>query len=100
VFTAFSRLYTAFEESRSLIPPGQYCEIRYEQLVENPVETVRSIYQKLGIDSFEEMMPRLTSHVADFKDYRTNQYALDETTREQIREKWCDFMERYGYDRN
>ncbi len=100
VFTAFSRLYTAFEESRSLIPPGQYCEIRYEQLVENPVETVRSIYQKLGIDSFEEMMPRLTSHVADFKDYRTNQYALDETTREQIREKWCDFMERYGYNRN
>ena len=100
VFTTFSRLYTAFEESRPLIPSGQYCEIRYEQLVENPVDTVQSIYQNLGIDSFEDMLPQLASRVADFKDYRTNQYELDEATRSQIRKKWGGFMERYGYTRN
>jgi hypothetical protein len=100
VLSVFVRLYAAFERTRHLIPPNRYAEIRYEQLVENPIATVRSIYRELELDHFEDVLPRLESHVADLKDYRTNRYELDETTQIGIREQWADFMERYGYPCN
>lgn len=49
VYTNFLRLYEKLEESRPLLKPNRFCEVRYEELVRNPVETMRRIYEQLEL---------------------------------------------------
>ena len=37
VFTTFTRMYEVFDRDRGLIPAGQFCEVRYEDLVAQPL---------------------------------------------------------------
>ena len=37
IFNTLTRMYNAFERDRHLIGPGQFCEVRYENLIADPV---------------------------------------------------------------
>ena len=48
----FTRMYDAFERDRDLIGPGQFCEVRYEDLVADPIEQMRRVYERAGAGRF------------------------------------------------
>ena len=52
VFATFTRMYEAFDRDRELIGPGQFCEIRYEDLIADPVEQMRSSLRATGAGRF------------------------------------------------
>ena len=49
---AYQQLMQAFEASRSSIPEGQLIEVNYKDLVSYPLETVRRLYQALGLSTW------------------------------------------------
>ena len=57
VFTTFTRMYDAFDRDRDLIGPGQFCEVRYEELVADPMEQMRRVYEELELGDFESVRP-------------------------------------------
>ena len=97
VFNVFSRLYSGFERNRSLIPAAQYTEVRYEELVKNPVGSLEQIYETLGISDFHAALPAIENSLASREGYRTNRYDVDAKMRDQIKERWSDYIDRYGY---
>lgn len=98
VLSTFNRMYAAFHRQRSLISPGRYCEVRYEQLVEDPLGQMSSIYDELGLDGFADVVPRLERHVAQIGDYQTNRYELTEEERKAVCDRWGAFARQYGYE--
>ena len=70
------------------IPPG----------ADDPIEQVRGIYEKLGLDEFDQVLPRLEQFVVTQKDYQPNRHHLDEALRDQIVERWGWYLQAYGYD--
>ena len=54
VFTTFTRLYEKLEEGRRLLAPADFYELRYEELVADPLEEMRGLYEHLGLGGFEE----------------------------------------------
>ena len=44
VFKTFTRMYESFERDRELMAPGQFCEVRYEQLVAEPIAQMQRVY--------------------------------------------------------
>lgn len=99
VFETFERMYKRLEEGRQLVPPGRFHELRYEDLTRDPVEQVRLVYERLGMDGFETMRPRLEQYLETIKDYETNRYELSPELRAEIERRWGDVIRRYGYDR-
>ena len=97
MFDVFSRLYSGFERNRSLIPAAQYTEVRYEELVKNPVGSLEQIYETLGISDFHAALPAIENSLASREVYRTNRYDVDAKMRDQIKERWSDYIDRYGY---
>ena len=97
VFETFNRMYAAFDAQRGLIPKGRFSEIRYEDLVADPVRQMRRIYEELQLGGFDEALPALEEHVAATAGYKTNRYELPEETRDQITRRWGKFIEQYGY---
>jgi hypothetical protein len=98
VLEQFIRMYRAFERDRQLLGPGKLYEIRYEDLVEDPIATVRGVYEELALGDFERVRPKLEAYFADRADFATNRYRLTPELEQRITEHWGEFIERMGYE--
>jgi omega-hydroxy-beta-dihydromenaquinone-9 sulfotransferase len=97
VFANFTRMYDAFERDRPLIGPGQFCEVRYEDLVADPVEQMRLVYERLELGDFDAVRPALKEYVAGQKDYKTNRYQITPEMRAAVARRWGKYIRQYGY---
>ncbi len=98
VLDNFVRMYECFEQDRELIPPGRLVDIRYEDLVADPVGEMRQIYQRLGLGDFADVEPALLRHTMKTRDYKTNKYSLPPDVAERVRGRWAPYFQRYGYN--
>jgi hypothetical protein len=97
VLHTFEQMYEKFEEERDLIDPDHFCEVRYEDLVRDPVGSMRTIYEKLGLDAFDTVLPALEQYVAATEGYQTNKYEMSDEVRQQVSQRWAEYIRRFGY---
>jgi omega-hydroxy-beta-dihydromenaquinone-9 sulfotransferase len=98
VFETFREMYAAFEQDRSLVAPSRFSEVRYEDLVADPIAQMRRIYSELDLGEFEKALPALQQYAQGRADYQRNRYEIEPETRAQIVRRWGDFIEKYGYE--
>lgn len=98
VLETFNRLYDRLEEGRKLVPAGRFHEVRYEDLVREPVGRMRRLYEELELGGFEGYRPYLEKYLARTADYQTNRYELPADVRQKLRQRWGGVIRRYGYD--
>ncbi len=98
VLDNFVRMYECFEQDRELVPPGRLVDIRYEDLVADPVGEMRDVYQRLHLGSFVEIEPILSRHAMKTRNYKTNKYQLPPDVADRVRGRWAPYFQRYGYD--
>ena len=58
VLDTFARMYERFEQDRDLIPAGHLAEVRYEELVADPVGQMQSVYEQLNLGGYSKGPPR------------------------------------------
>lgn len=97
VFNAFDEMYAAFERDRAMVEPDRLHEVRYEDLVVDPVGALASAYDALDLGDFERVRGRLEETARSMKRYRTNRYSLDAATTDEVASRWRAFIDRYGY---
>lgn len=97
VYDNYLRMFRRYEADRALIAEGRLCEIRYEDLVADPVGQLRQVYQRLELGDFEPALPGVQRYLDERKGYRTNRYQLSDTKRQEISERWGEIIRRYGY---
>jgi omega-hydroxy-beta-dihydromenaquinone-9 sulfotransferase len=97
VFTTLTRMYEAFDRDRPLLGPGQFCEVRYEELVANPIEQMRRVYDELELGDFESVRPGIEEYFAGQRNYKTNRFQLTPEMRAEITHRWGKFIRDYGY---
>jgi hypothetical protein len=97
VLDTFRHMYEVFESTRDLVDPSRFCEVRYEDLVSDPVGQVRMIYDHLGLGDFDEVLPKLQEYAAEKAGYKRDQYQLSGDIRDRITERWQFFIHKYGY---
>ncbi len=97
VLARFAKIYEVFEDSKTRIAPDHFCEVRYEDLIEDPVAQVRLIYDHLNLKDFEKVLPTLQERAAGMRGYKVNRHRLSDEMRDQVTERWGDFIGRYHY---
>jgi len=98
VLSTLERMYAAYEQDRLLLRENQLYELRYEDLVDNPHDRMRELYDKLELGDFSRAEPSVLEHLAEVKNYRRNHYELPEEKRNVISKRWAGYIERYGYE--
>lgn len=87
-------------EERALIPEGNLIEIAYSKLEHTPWETIREIYETLGLKGLNQSEPMIRSYLDSVRDYRKNRYSeLHGKTRQRISQEWKKLYETWGYER-
>jgi hypothetical protein len=98
VFDCLSRMYRGFEDQRQRLPADAIYDIRYEDLVADPVGEVGKIYDRLSLGDYEPVRGKIAEFVAGQKDYKTNVHQMNEPLKARIRQRWASYFERYGYE--
>src|SRR5262249_2335188 len=97
VFRKFTHLYERLEEGKRLIDPSRFHEMRYEDLVRDPIGAMRELYAHLGLRDFDAVRPQVERYFADKADYKTNRYEQMPDLRARIEARWGNVIRRYGY---
>ena len=97
VFDTFEEMYDKFEESRPLIETQRFIELRYEELVRDPVTTLAQIYEQLELGDFAPVRPAIERYASRSRNYKTNKYELSDETQKQIEHRWQMAFERFRY---
>jgi len=90
-------LYEAFDRHSPAIPAERLINVRYEDVVQSPIETVAKIYRQLELGPFEEMRPGLEQLLARQGNYITNAHVIDDAQCVQIESEWGFYFQRYQY---
>ena len=78
--------------------PENFCELRYEDLVRDPVAQMETIYDHLQLGDFELARPKIEAYMQSQKDYKTNRHQISPEIQAEISRRWSPFMRQYGYD--
>ncbi len=98
VFRTFDHLYEKVEEGKRGIDPSRFHEIRYEDLVADPLGEMRRLYEGLDLGGFEAVRPALEAYFAEQADYATNRYELSAEKRREIEARCRAVIAKYGYE--
>jgi hypothetical protein len=99
VVQCLQRMYSAFHKQRETIDPSRIVDVRYEELIRDPVGTLRHIYETLRLSDFESAQPAIEAWAArEHRQYQTNQHRMTDDMESMIRHEWQDYFSRYGYE--
>ncbi len=81
-----------------MIPAGQYHELSFEDLEQDPVGQIQSLYSALGLPDFTETLPALHDNVRSVQGFQKNVFpALELERRRRIAKEWRLCFEEWGY---
>ncbi|HTU18051.1 MAG TPA: sulfotransferase [Gemmataceae bacterium] len=101
VFNTFTHLYARLEQSKPLLAVNRFHELRYEDLIADPIGQMQLLYERLELGGFEEYLPRLKAHLDTSSGYKTNRYPeLAPELRAEIERRWGHVIRQYGYADN
>ena len=98
IFDVYNRLMDGYLEQKSLIPPGNLMEIRFEEFEQNPVKEMEKIYNGLLKEDFSAVELYFTNYLKTQKDHKKNKYLVDAAVIEAIHNNWGKFIKMYNYD--
>jgi hypothetical protein len=71
--------------------------MKFEDLEARPIETLRSMYDRLGLDGFDLFEANVRAYLRSIGDYQKNVHNLDDADRQKVADRWRFMFERYGY---
>ena len=86
-----------FDRTKSLIPPGQLHELRFEDLETDPLGQMETVYESLRLPGWSAEADAIRRKLPELAGYRKNQFAMDEAERRRIYELCREIFDRHDY---
>ena len=97
VFETFLRMHRRLDATRELVDSGRFHQLRYEDVIRNPVAEMRTLYKKLALGEFAAVEAAIEDYFRRGADYQTNRYELTPKLHAEITRRWKPYIEEYGY---
>ena len=98
VLDLYERMYDVYLRDRQLIPADRLYELRYEDLLDDPLGKTEAIYRHLDLEPFEIARPHLEQYGRARSGYKTNRYQMDPERLARVRARLRSYCTRFGYD--
>lgn len=97
VLDTYVKLHGKLRETRPLVAANRFHELRYEDLIADPIRELRTAYERLGLEHFHRAVPAMGQYFAAREGYRAAAYPMLPAEREEIARRWGEFFRQYGY---
>jgi hypothetical protein len=97
VIENYKLLMNSFFEQKDMIPKDHLIEIKFEEFVKDPINTMNHIYKKFNIDGIKKAEPMMREYLDSKKNYKKNVYKMDKKTIDLITKNWLFTIKRWKY---
>jgi hypothetical protein len=97
VVTSYTRMTAALERARPLVAPSHFHELRYEELVAEPLERLGELYRHLELGDLGPVLPAVQAYRARTAGHRPHRHAPSPELAGRIARIAAPIIERYGY---
>jgi hypothetical protein len=101
IFRRYSLMYDAFFDDVRLIPPGHFCEVRFENLEQDMRGTVKRVYEELDLPGYAAAEEPINRYITSVSDYKKNKHPeLPPELRNRIYQTWERNFDLWHYPKN
>lgn len=98
VVDCMNQMYHAFAEGRTQVDSNRIVDVRYEDLIADPVASLETIYRTLRLSDFESVRPVIETWAEnEHRSYQANRHQLSVEDETLIRTQWKHYFDTYGY---
>lgn len=90
-------MYRRYFLERDQIPSGDLIEVRFEDLIADPVATTRHVYETFSLNGFEEMESKIRSYFSERSDVKPSTPSRSPELQRSINEHWREYLKNFGY---
>lgn len=98
VFDCQRLMYESYFGYREQLPPERLIEVKFEDLVAAPEDTVGQIYDQLKLEGAEAIKLQVRQYFDQRKGHKTNPVNLDDGLKAEIDQHWQPYAEAFGYE--
>jgi len=91
------RVYQQYFAHRGSLPANRLCEITFDDLTQNPVESIERVYRQLELGDFETARAATESFASSRRSYKKNDYTLSAAWKPEIEVFWKDYFDHFSY---
>ena len=98
IIDLYKTIMKDFFDQKTLIPEGQYSEISFDNLEQNPLKCVEYIYKALNVEGYDAAKPQFQSFIDKMKSYEKNHHVISQSQMESLLVHLRPSMEAFGYE--
>jgi hypothetical protein len=93
----YIRLMNSYFEQKEQIKKDKLVEIKYEDLIANPIEQIKHIYSTLKLPGLKDALPEMRKYLEKQSEYKTNVYTIDDEIVRHVNKNWKFTIDRWRY---
>jgi hypothetical protein len=97
VLSNFERMYGCVDRDRPLVSDARWFEVRYEDLIQEPLPILERLYSQLDLGNFAPARAGIEKHLSEVRDFVPSRHVLNPAERATITRRWGEVIRRYGY---
>jgi hypothetical protein len=82
----YKNIIDTIRKEFSTLDKGQFVNIKYEDLDKNPIDSMKYIYQQLGLTFTPSYEENLTKYCIELKKYKKNKFNISDVESKQIKD--------------
>jgi hypothetical protein len=90
-------LMRSYFEQKETLEKDKLIEIRYEDLIKDPIAQVKLIYSQLKLPGLENALPEMLKYLEKQSKYKTNVYTIDKKIVEYVNNNWKFTIDLWRY---
>jgi len=95
VLETYPRMMNQLLEDAANLPQEDFVEVAYKDLDQQPLNTIRQIYETLGIKDFERDRASFEAYLDSIRGYKKNHHTLPPELVERVTHAWEPFIQRW-----
>lgn len=97
ILETYAKTMERYLAEKDLIPAGQLIEMPYQDLIEQPIENMRKIYETLQLDDFAFIENKMKSYIDGQKSYVRLKHELPKEERDLVSQRFESFIRHWNY---
>jgi hypothetical protein len=97
IIATYRRMMEALMADKTALPPGRFIELRYDDVMAQPLAALERAWAELGLGDFEAHRGAFEAYAAAQARFEPNRFGKDAAAAGLVREQLGDWCERLGY---
>lgn len=99
IIETFKMMYEAYFKEIQSLPPHTLFEIKFEEFEKDPLPILKSMYENLELDGFDEALPSIKAYWESLAGYEKNKFDYPERLVKKVNDNLNFYFEHYGYEK-